>query len=93
MERKVTLEHYALFARFEDGKRPSYNFKTPDTRDGFYQLWSKFNSKTTFDTRDDAFNILADWSRDGVSEYKIVKQVWDITETDIETGMVKHRDE
>ncbi len=92
MERKVTLEHYALFAKFEDDKRPCNIKKTP-TEDGFYQLWSKFNCKTTFDTRDDAFNLLADWSRDGVTEYKIVKQVWDITETDIETGMVKHRDE
>ena len=92
MERKVTIEHYALFAKFEDGKRPS-NVRKAATKDGFYQLWSKFNCRTTFDTRDDAFNILADWSRDGVSEYKIVKQVWDITETDIETGMVKHRDE
>lgn len=93
MDRKVTLEHYALFARFRDGKYPSLYKIKPDTDDGYWQLWSKFNFKTTFDTRDAAFNILADWSGDGVSEYKIIKQVWDITETDIETGMVKHRDE
>jgi hypothetical protein len=92
MDRKLTLEHYALFARFRDGKHPSYKIK-PDTDDGYWQLWSKFNCKNTFDTRDDAFNLLADWSRDGVSEYKIVKQVWYITETDIDTGMVKHSDE
>ena len=92
MDRKLTLEHYALFARFRDGKHPSYKIK-PDTDDGYWQLWSKFNCKTTFDTMDAALNILADWSGDGISEYKIVKQVLDITETDIETGMAKHRDE
>lgn len=89
MERKVTLECYAAFSKFKDGHYPAYKRK-PDTEDGYWLLWSRFNMQTSFNTKEAAMHVINDWKNDGITEYKVVHQVQEITETDILFGNVEN---
>lgn len=87
MERKVTLECYAAFAKFKDGHYPAYKHK-PDTEDGYWMLWSRFNMQTIFKTKEAAMHVINDWKNDGITDYKVVHQIQEIMENDILFGNV-----
>ena len=88
MERKVTLEYYAAFAKFKDGHYPAFKHE-PNTEDGYWLLWSRFNMQTRFNTKEGALHVINDWKNDGITEYKVVHKVQEITETDILFGNVE----
>lgn len=92
MERKVTLECYSLLGKFKDDFHYGFRRK-PDTDDGYWVLWSKYNGTQRFHTKDGALSILNDWIKDGLTEYKVVHQIQEVIETDILFGKVDDKQE